>query len=210
MALPEKTPANNPFALPNPELAVAIAKEWEGGKKYSPSNMPLTALAYTAIDRIAFQKDSVVEVLMVYVDSDTLTYRASGSQELSKLQEEKWGEVLKWAGGRFDVVWQTTSGVMPVEQSEVLHNAIKRYLESLDEWQLSVFCVLSSGFSSLVLAIAVCEEYMSAAAAFDISRLEEEAQAQQWGRDEEAEARAQKMKSEIVDAERFLHLLKSM
>lgn len=210
MALPEKTPANNSFALPNPKLSEAIAAEWASGKKYSPSAMPLTALAYTAIDRIASQKDSVVEVLLVYVDSDTLTYRASGSEELAKLQEEKWGKVLKWAGARFDVVWQTTSGVMPVEQSEVLHTAIKRYLESLDEWQLSVFCVLSSGFSSLVLAIAVCENHMRADDAFDLSRLEEEAQAQQWGRDAEADARAQKMKSEIVDAERFLHLLKSM
>ena len=208
MTLPTHTPAKNPFLLPNFALTEAVAAEWQAGKKYSPSTMPLTALAYTAIDKIADKKNEIVEVLMVYVDSDTLTYRATGSESLAKLQEEKWGAVLQWAGARFDVAWQTTSGVMPVDQSPVLHKAIERYLQSLSAWQLSVFCILASGFSSLVLAIAVCEGYINASDAFFISRLEEEAQAEQWGRDDEAEARTQNMKKEIIDAERFLHLLK--
>ena len=209
MTIPTQTPAKNLFDFPNSALAEAVATEWQSGKKYSPVNMPLTALAYTAIDKIAGKKNDIVEVLMVYVDTDTLTYRATGSESLAKLQEEKWGAVLKWAGARFDVAWQTTSGVMPVEQSQTLHKALERYLQSLNEWQLAAFCVFSSGFSSIVLAIAVCEGYLNASDAFILSRLEEEAQAEQWGRDEEAESRAQNIKKEIIDAEKFLHLLKS-
>jgi chaperone required for assembly of F1-ATPase len=169
--------------------------------------MPFTALAYTAIDQIALKKDAVIEALQVYIDTDTLSYRASGSEELARQQEEKWGAVLKWAGARFDVAWQTTAGVMPTEQSPALHAAIARYLHSLDEWRLSAFCILSSVFSSLVLAIAVCENHLDADEAFGLSRLEEEAQAEKWGRDAEADSRAAKMKSEIVAAKRFLHLL---
>ncbi len=208
MTSPIQTPAKNTFSLPSKGLESAIAKEWGCGKKYSVTNMPLTSLAYTAIDRIAGKKNEIVEVLMVYVDSDTLTYRATGSEKLAKEQDDKWGAVLKWAGKRFDVVWQTTSGVMPVEQSPALHKAVERYLHSLNEWQLAAFCVLSSGFSSLVLAIAVCEKHLGAREAFALSRLEEEAQAEQWGRDEEAEERAHKMQEEIVSAELFMHLLK--
>jgi chaperone required for assembly of F1-ATPase len=208
MTLPTKTPANNPFTLPNAALAEAVSKEWAEGKKYSPTAMPLTALAYTAIDKIAEKKDEIVEVLMVYVDSDTLTYRATGSEALAKKQDELWGAVLKWADNRFDIAWQTTSGVMPIDQSPALHAAIRRYLNSLDAWQLAAFCVLSSGYSSLVLAIAVCEDHLSAEEAFTMSRLEEEAQAEQWGRDGEAESRALKMKAEIIAAGQFLRLLK--
>lgn len=208
MTIPTHTPAKNLFILPNSMLKEAIEKEWQSGKKYSPTAMPLTALAYTAIDKIAQSKENIIEVLMVYVDSDTLTYRATSSEDLAKQQEEKWGAVLKWCGARFDVAWQTTSGVMPVEQSPALHKAVERYLRSLNEWQLSAFCVLASGFSSLSLAIAVCENHLNAQEAFALSRLEEEAQAQQWGRDAEVEARAQKMKDEIVVVEQFLHLLK--
>ena len=208
MTLPTHTPAKNPFVLPNAELTEAIENEWQSGKKYTPVAMPLTALAYTTIDKIAASKAAIVEVLMVYVDSDTLTYRATGSEELAKLQEEKWGAILKWAGSRFDVAWASTSGVMPVEQSPLLHKAIERYLGALNEWELSAFCVLSSGFSSLVLAIAVFENHLSAQEAFALSRLEEEAQAEHWGRDAEVEARARKMQEEIIAAEHFLRLLK--
>ncbi|MEK6746646.1 MAG: ATP12 family protein [Pseudomonadota bacterium] len=208
MTLPTNTPAKNPFSLPTKALAEAVALEWQSSKKYTQAAMPLTALAYTAIDKIAPSKDNIVEVLMVYVDSDTLTYRATGSEDLAKQQEEKWGAVLKWVGLRFDVAWATTSGVMPVEQSPLLHKAIERYLQSLNEWELSAFCVLSSGFSSLVLAIAVFENHLSAEEAFTLSRLEEDAQARQWGRDAEAEARVRKMQEEIIVAEHFLRLLK--
>lgn len=207
MTIPVYTPAKNPFTLPNPALAEAIEKEWQLGKKYSPSSMPLTALAYTAIDKIAGNKNYIVEILMVYIDSDTLAYRATSSENLAKLQEEKWGSVLKWAGSRFDVAWQTTSGVMPVEQSPVLHKTIERYLHSLNEWQLAAFCVLSSGFSSLVLAISVCENHLTASEAFTLSRLEEDEQAKQWGRDTEMEKRTRKMQEEIIAAGQFLHLL---
>jgi chaperone required for assembly of F1-ATPase len=225
MTIPTHTPAKNRFALPTAALKDAIEKEWNchpafiagSGKdkdripqqvRYDKNKMPLTAIAYTAIDKIAASKSDIVEVLMVYVDSDTLTYRATGSEELTKQQEEKWGAVLKWAAQRFDAAWATTSGVMPVEQSPLLHKAIERYLGSLNEWQLSAFCVLSSGFSSLVLAIAVFENHLTAAEAFALSRLEEEAQAEKWGRDAEVEARVRKMQEEIIAAEQFLRLLK--
>lgn len=219
MTIPAQTPAKNPFLLPNAALEAAIEKEWQvshpaGDKgqipqqvRYDRNKMPLTALAYTAIDKIAGRKDEIIEVLMVYVDSDTLTYLATGSEKLARKQEEKWGAVLKWAGTRFDVAWQTTSGVMPVEQSPVLHKAVERYLQSLNEWQLAAFCVLSSGLSSLVLAIAISEQHLNANDGFALSRLEEEAQAEQWGRDDEAYARSQKMKAEIVAADYFLRLL---
>lgn len=206
MTIPTHTPAKNIFSLPTHALKNAIEKEWESGKKYSPENMPLTAIAYTAIDKISDNKPAMVEVLMVYVDSDTLTYLASGSDELKKTQEEKWGAVLKWLGNRFDVSWKTTSGVMPEEQSPLLHKAIERYLNSLNEWQLAAFAVLSSCLSSIALAIAICEKHLSAADAFKLSRLEEEYQAEKWGRDEEAEKRAKRIKEEIISAEKFLRL----
>ena len=72
---------------------------------------------------------------------------------------------------------------MPVEQPAALHENLGRYLRSLSAWQLSAFCVLASIYSSLVLALAVIEKHIDAKKAYQLSRLEEEAQAEQWGRD---------------------------
>ncbi len=208
MAIPSQTPAKNAFIIPVAALEKAIGEEWAVGKKYSANAMPLTALAFTAIDQIQENKESVIEALLVYIDTDTLSYRASSSSTLKERQDKEWGEVLKWAGARFDAIWQVTSGVMPIEQPEALHVAIARYLHTLNAFQLAAFCVLASGYSSIVLALAVVEKHLSAKAAYQLSRLEEEAQAEQWGRDAEAEKRAAKMQEEILQAEQFLRLLK--
>ena len=74
---------------------------------------------------------------------------------------------------------------------------------------VSAVCMLASGYSSLALAIAVLEQHVSAEDAFLLSRLEEEFQAESWGRDEEADARTEKLADEILAAGHFLDLLKA-
>jgi len=207
--VPALTPQKHPFAVPTKALAEAIANEWQAGAKYSVAKMPLTALAYTAIDQIAGQKDTIVEVLMAYIDTDTLSYRATGSEALATQQLEQWNPILAWAGKRFGATWQVTTGVMPLEQPQALHQAVQKYLQKLNEMQLAACCVLGSCLSSLVLAVAVLEKHVNAVEAFRLSRLEEEAQAAAWGRDSEADQRAERLKREIVSAAEFLGLLEA-
>ncbi len=206
---PMLTPAKKPMALPTQALAAAIAHEWDGAEKYSLSKMPLTSLAYTAIDRIADQRAAIVEVLLVYVDTDTLSYRASGSEALAKRQQLQWDPIVDWASKKLGAEMQVTSGVMPVDQPPELHKAIETYLNSLTDLQHAALCILSSGFSSLVLAIAVVDARVTCDTGFTISRLEEEFQAEQWGRDAEADVRTARLKSEIMEAGRFLDLLQA-
>ena len=80
-----------PLAVPTKALADAIEAEWQAHQKFSPQKMPLTTLAYTAIDRIEVgSKEPIVETLMVYVDTDTLSYRATGSDKLAAAQKQQW------------------------------------------------------------------------------------------------------------------------
>lgn len=201
------TPGKKPFALPNRALAEAVAKEWQGKTKFVASSMPLTTIAYTAIDRIDGMEEAIVEALLVYVDTDTLSYRATGSPQLTRAQNEQWNPILDWAKKTYGATWQVTEGVMPIDQPKDLHEAVSKRLKSLDAMQLSAACMLASGCSSLVLMLAVLDKYASAEEAFRLARLEEEFQAQAWGRDDEAEERAKRMKQEVVEAGHFLTLL---
>jgi chaperone required for assembly of F1-ATPase len=203
------TPAKTPLRLPTKALADAICAEWQAQGKYSISAMPLTSLAYTALDQIAGKEALIVEALLVYIDTDTLSYRATSSEKLAAAQNAQWNPVLAWAGKTFGAIWAVTTGVMPLEQSPELHKAIQKRLQSLDAMRLSVCCVLASGYSSLVLALAVLENHLDAGGAFTLSRLEEESQAERWGRDAEADARAKRLQAEIVAAGRFLGLLET-
>jgi chaperone required for assembly of F1-ATPase len=201
-----KTPAKKNLAVPTQALADAIAAEWQNKKAFNAATMPLTALAYTAIDRIDGQHENIVEVMLAYVDTDTICYRAS-AEALLERQKKQWDPLLAWAGNKFNALWKTASGVMPLEQPPVLHAALKDYLGKLDDMQLAAISVLASLYSSLVLAIAVFEKRLLATDAFALSRLEETYQAEQWGEDEEVVKRQENILREIKDIAKFLDLL---
>lgn len=207
------TPEKNPLVVPTQALADAIAEELAAKKpsssviRHPSSAMPLTALAYTAIDRIGADKENIIEVLLAYVDTDTLCYRASAAPDLEQRQKKEWDPVLAWAGAKWNALWQTTSGVMPLKQPQALHQALRDYLGKMDAMPLAALSVLASLYSSLLLALAVLEKEMTAERAFALSRLEETFQAEQWGRDEEASARAGRILEEIKPVARFLELL---
>jgi len=209
MTMPTVTPGKRPFVLPTKALTDAIAEEWQTGKKFSPSIMPLTSLVYTAIDRIESQRDAIIEALMVYVDTDTLSYRSNSSEKMVERQKKDWVPLHQWAAKEFGAIWQTVDGIDPAIQTPEMHTAIQTYLESLSNMQLSAFCVLASSYSSLLLAVAVLKKRLNAEAAFDLSRLEEEVQAEEWGRVDEAEQRVSRVKAEIQAISRFLRLLEA-
>jgi chaperone required for assembly of F1-ATPase len=204
---PVLTPDKQPLAVPSRALAEAIAAEWQAHGKFAAGKMPLTTLAQTAIDRIHAQMELIVESLLTYVDTDALVYHSSSSQKLTKTQEQQWNPVLDWSATILKAKWQTTSGVMPVDQSEALHSAIRTWLEGLSSMHMAAACMLAATFSSLALAMAVTENHITAEEAFRLSRLEEESQAEIWGRDLEADKRSAKMQEEILAAGRFLGLL---
>jgi chaperone required for assembly of F1-ATPase len=203
------TPGKHPLTVPSKALADAIEAEWKGAKKFNPDKMPLTALAYTAIDRIEGQEPNIIEALMVYIDTDTLSYRASGSEKLADLQKKYWDPILDWANKTLGATWKTTDGVMPLEQPKKLHQVVEKRLKKMNSMQLASFCLFASGFSSLVLALAVFDKHLAVDDAFRLSRLEEDTQAQAWGLDADAETRAKRLHAEIVDAGRFLSLLEA-
>jgi chaperone required for assembly of F1-ATPase len=202
-----QTPAKKPFVVPTKALADAIEKEWAEKKKFSPSGTPLTSLAYTAIDRIAGAEEAIIEALMVYVDTDTLSYRSSSSEALFERQEKEWVPVLTWAGKTFGSIWQTVAGIEPAVQTPEMHKAIHDYFTSLSPMHLSACCVLASAYSSIILAAAVLKKHVTAEEAYQLSILEEVVQAEKWGHDVEADDKRARVKAEIEAVGRFLCLL---
>lgn len=204
---PLLTPQKLPMLVPTKALAEAMAEEWRAHGKFAAGKMPLTTLAQTAIDRIEEQRELIVESLLTYVDTDALVYRSNSSQKLQSTQKTQWDPVLEWLAARLGAKWEVTSGVMPVDQSAALHESIRKYLTSLDSMRLAAACMLAASYSSVALAIAVTEKHVTAEKSFQLSRLEEEAQAETWGRDFEADKRAARMQEEIIAAGLFLDLL---
>ena len=182
-----KTPAKTSLVVPRVELARAIAEEWDAQEgTIDPTTMPFTCSANAAIDKVTHQFDEVVNLLAEYGETDLLCYRADAPVELTQRQAEAWDPLLGWAKDTFGADLSTATGVMFVEQpAQSLHH-LKTALLDQSAFQLTATYDLISISGSLILGLAVCKGKISAQEAWDLSRIDEIWQIEQWGEDEEA------------------------
>ncbi|MEP3685560.1 MULTISPECIES: ATP12 family chaperone protein [Sulfitobacter] len=195
-----KTPAKRPLTLPTRAMAEAVAAEWQAQEKQiDPRTMPVTKTANAAIDKVAVQKDEVVDMLAAYGDSDLLCYRADNPAELVARQAAEWDPMLDWAAAFLGVNLETRQGIMHQPQSPDALAEMHRRTAALDAFELAAFHDLVSLTGSLVLGFAAYEQAFDPQKIWALSRLDEVWQAEQWGRDDVAEQEAE------IKRQAFLH-----
>lgn len=203
-----KTPSRSAYALPSRMLADAIAAEWRAqGKEIDPAAMPLTRLVNTAIERVPVHRAPVAEEALALGKSDLLCYRADTPQSLIARQAEHWDPLLDWLFGRYGARLAVGQGIAFVDQSAEALLALEEAVWKLDDFRLTGLSAAASILGSLVLGLALAEGRLDAAEAFRLATLDEVFQAEQWGKDAEAEARQERLKGELTGIERFLRLL---
>jgi chaperone required for assembly of F1-ATPase len=207
---PVRTPAGLPLAVPTAALAEAMAAEWDGqGETIVPASMPLMQLVSTAIDRMPRTRDQVRDFIVDFGASDLLCYRGDEPSDLAELQAARWQPWLEWAARELGARLAVAPGVVPVEQDEACLAALRRRVESYDDWILTALQSLTPCLGSLVLALAVVEGALPADEAFELSRLEEGFQNRRWGEDSEAQKRTEGLRQEVLAAARLLRLLRA-
>jgi chaperone required for assembly of F1-ATPase len=207
---PVKTPAHQALAVPSASLAAAMAEEWAAqGETIVPSSMPLMQFASTALDRMPLTRGQVQGYVAGFGASDMLCYRADSPVDLVGLQSVQWQPWLDWAARELDAPLAITAGVVPVTQEQDSLSALRRRIESYDDWALTALQSLAPCLGSLVLSLAVVEGKLAAAEAFDLSRLEERFQNERWGQDHEAKTRSDGLRQEVLAAARLLELVRA-
>jgi chaperone required for assembly of F1-ATPase len=205
---PVRTPAGAELTLPTRALAEAVAEEWRTqGEKVRPDTMLLTKLSNTAIDRVAVHRRTALSQIVSFARSDLLCYRAEGPAALVELQHRVWDPILDWARERYGAALACGTGIGFVEQEPESLAALERAVDDYDSFGLVGLDAAASLLSSTVIALALAEGRLSAEEAFRAAQLDENYQADKWGRDFEAEkVRASKL-TELVEIARFLQAL---
>jgi chaperone required for assembly of F1-ATPase len=205
-----KTPRGASLDLPTRALAEAIAQEWRAqGEEIDPQSMPFTKLANTAIDGVTPRRDEVIAEIAAFAKHDHLCYRTDTPPELVRRQSEAWDPLLNWAAERYGAVLLTAKGITSIAQPDGSIAALRKAIEVLDPFALAALHVIASINGSLVVALAVADKRLSAEEAFALSQIDERFQAEKWGLDSDAEARAKRLEQELVTASRFLDLSRS-
>jgi len=207
---PVRTPARQPLIFPAAPLAEAVAGEWAGQEKVvDPRAMPLMRLSCTALDRVAGRRETVIDELARYAETDLLCYRAEHPPELQARQAEAWQPLLDWALMRFDAKLEVVFGIVPAAQPEATQRALRSVVAGLDDFSLTGVYAAAATTGSLIVALALMEGEVGAEDAFAISQLDETYAIEQWGEDAELGERRASIRDELESTERFLRLARA-
>lgn len=205
---PVKTPAKVALVVPSEALAKAIAEEWHAQEdSIQPLTMPFTRCANAAIDRVVPQHKEVAEIIAAYGETDLLCYRAEQPVELIERQAAAWDPLLDWAKSDLGAEMTVHSGVMYGAQSPEACARLLGHVQGFSAFELSALHDLVSISGSLILGLAVVKGRLDSQLAWELSRIDEEWQIEQWGRDEEADEEAEKKRQEFVRAETLFTLV---
>ncbi len=183
-----RTPARAPLNLPCQQLAEQIAGEWQGqGESLDIANMHFTRLANVAIDRTPKVRKEMAGEIVRYCETDLVCHLAAAPAELRARQQSAWRPVRDWAGAALGIMLLPVDGVIASPQPAASLDAARNHAISLDDFRLTGLVFGCSLFGSALLAMAVEQARLTSSDAWTHSRIDETFQAEQWGRDADAD-----------------------
>lgn len=203
-----RTPAKAPLILPTAPLADMVACEWRAqGEVVRLASMPATRLAFTAVDRLGPVRGEVAAEVARTAGADLLCYFAQAPQSLVERQVLLWEPLLDWANAELDLSFARGAGVRHQPQPAATLARVEALAAALDDHALAGLALAASLFSSAILALALQRGRLEGLAAFDLSRLDEAFQEEQWGVDAEAAVRTGAMRDEAAMLDRWFRAL---
>jgi len=202
-----KTPGGMAIILPNRPLAAAIQAEWDAVTDHvNFEAMPLTRLAFTAIDRMPHVVDETVAEVLRYAETDLLAYPSDYPLALIAREAAAWQPWLDWAAGEGLVFVQNVTLIHTPQPAQTLAD-LEAKVRAMTAFEQAGLMSAVPLLGSVVLALALYSGRLGGAEAFAMSRVGENFQAETWGRDEEAAQRAKGIENQAIGLERwFTHL----
>ena len=205
-----RTPAKVAQLVPGEALAQAMALEWSGqGEEINPAAFIFRDMADYAIDVVARDPAAAAADLLRYAETDTLCYRADTGEALHERQKQLWEPLLRAAEARWDVHFERVDGILHRPQPEATLTRMAAVLVPLDAFTMGALTTLTTLTASLVIGLAALEAGADGEALWAAANLEEDWQAEQWGKDAEALALRARRLAEFEAAMKFAGLVRA-
>ena len=156
-----------------------------------------------ALDVVQAGKPGVIEELVPYGETDTLCYRAEPDEALGVRQRAVWEPLLIAAETRWDVRFVRVAGVIHKQQPAETMARLREELGKLDAFTLAALRTTAALAASLTLGLVALEPGAVIDALWDAANLEEDWQAELWGKDAEAFERRVLRHAAFAAAARF-------
>ncbi len=197
-------PRGGRVVLPTRALADQVAEEWAAqGDHLEIARMHATRLANTAIDSVPQARDATAQSVADYAASDLICYFAEAPQGLVERQMRGWHPVLERIEAEAKLSFARAAGIVHREQPEQTLAAVKALALAQDDFGLTGLAFGAALFGSAILAIALQHGWITGEQAFELSRIDEGWQEDQWGVDAEAAERTERLRGEAMMLDRW-------
>lgn len=205
-----KTVKGTQQVVPAQGLASMLAAEWDGqSEDLDPASFPARDMVDYAIDVVSPNPAEIADKVLTYGDTDTLLYRADPEDALFARQQEVWDPIVADFERREGVELTRVSGIMHRAQSETAMARLRERLTALNPFALAGIELMTNLAASCVIGLSASEteQEADAIALWEAASLEEEWQADLWGRDLDAEDRRAKRQLDFLSARAITRLV---
>lgn len=144
-------------------------------------------------------RSKMVREQIDFAASDTILFFAPYPEELRLMQAEEWRPVIdriNAAGCDFKPV----DGLNVPPLTDRTQAYLANRLNALSDEELPAFCAVSGGCRSVILALAVLDDYLTPERAFDLAVLEESFQNKIWREDPDALVSREGRRKAVLEA----------
>ncbi len=203
-----RTPGGTVFRAPTPTLAQAIAEEWATqGEHIIPATMPLTQLAFAALDVTPGRRGELSVGLVKFLETDLVCHRADHPAELVARQAAAWDPIVDWSNRRFHMRVPVLTGILPGPVTPEMKTVLAWEIDDLDDFRLTALAQAINLTGSALIGFALLEKRLDAEAAFAAAALDDLWSLEHWGEDEEARGRLDRLKRDLSAVGRFIDAL---
>ena len=162
----------------------------------------------TAIDRIVNDRVLYINEIMKFVDTDLICYKADKPDELVELQNKHWDPILLIIKNYIGEEIKVFTGIMPGTQNIQVHNKIKKLIHNFSNIELSIFYRLTNIIGSIFISLSLIKGDVLKKQVCKLCFLDELWQAENWGVEEEAAKKRDKVSKEIKKIITLVNYLK--
>ena len=205
---PIKTPGGKTVRVPTPELADALAREWDRqSAEINFQHMPIVRLAHSAIESGPESAPAFRDEIAKYAGNDLLLYRADTPESLVAEQERAWDPVLVALARHFGVKFQPTVGIIHQPQPTATLERLASTLDAEDHLALTALMQMVSLTGSALLVIAHRHGLIDPDTVWTAAHVDEDHNIRLWGGDDFAERRRRDRQIEFRAALAMLEAL---
>lgn len=203
-----RTPRGAVFNAPTRALAEAMVAEWDAQAEHIlPSTMPLTQLAFAAIDHTPQRRDELIQYIAKFGETDLICHRAESPAPLVARQTTLWDPMIVWAQHDLGVMLPVVTGILAAQVPAEALETLGAHAAALDDFQLTALSQAAGLGGSAIIAFALIRQRIDAETAFALTALDDLYGQQTWGQDAEAQARLDRQRAEFENIARFIGLL---